>query len=223
MRTQNYRDPTAAEYAVVREVYTKTGIMAVKDAVTAGYLKPQTRVGGVPWEKPWQGRPEYGEDYRPNVAGQSEHEVGFAALTRHRRAVRIDHFGTPLLPNGIAVGGVEVWVNNSVLGDGDMKCVRWQSDLGPDEEERLHRWARNIHHVTDSEYTQRENEAKERESNRAATQVDPAGALVKALAPALAQLTQQQSGPSPEELAAAGFVKGADGKWTRPLAGAVAK
>ena len=218
MSSHNYPSPTAAQYAVVHDVYKATGILTVKDPFTADFVKPQERCGGVKWEKPWQDRKEYGEDYRPNVAGTNHHEVGYATLTRHRRAVRIDHFGTPNLPNGIAVGGVETWCTEDTLGQKSPQCVRFQSDMSPDEENRLARWARNIKHGTQQEYDAAEDEGRLRSANRTATQIDPAGALVKALAPALAQMAaaqQKPSGPSDDELRLAGFYKDAAGTWKR--------
>ena len=229
MRTQNYRDPTPEEYAVVKACYEKTGMMTVKDSVTAEWVKPQARCGGIAPEKPWQDRREYGADYRPNVAGQNVHETGFATLTRHRRAIRLDHVGTSMFGDaGIAVGGVETWVTPDVFGKKTPECVKWQSDLGPDEEERLHRMARGIHHVTQSEYDKAEDESRRRAANRTETQVDPAGAIVKALVPALAesmkQAAQANSAPSADDLAAAGFYKDTDGTWKRrALAGAGTK
>lgn len=218
MSQAKYFTPTAEQYETVQRVYKETGIMSVKDAATANFLKPETRCGGIAWEKPWQGRPDYGEDYRPNVVGTSAAEVGFSTLTRHRRAIRIEHVGTPHLPQGLAVGGVEIWVTDDVFGMQPPRCVKWQSDMGPDEELRLERWARDIHHVTDEEYNRKEQEGRERQANRAATQVDPAGALVKALAPALKELAAgqaQRSAPSPEQLEAAGFYKDETGEWRR--------
>lgn len=227
MPQQGYGPPSAEQYKVVKEVFEKTKVMAVKDKTTAAWLKPEVRCGGVPWVRPWQDVGEYGEDHRPKAAGSNADELGFASLTRLRRAVRVDHFGTPMLPNGVAIGGVETWRTPDVFGRKPAECVGWQSDLSPDEENRLARWARGIHHVTEEEYSKCETDAAFRAAHRLETQQDPAGALTKALAPALAEAFRSASGaqnmPSDAEMTAAGFERDAAGKWTRAVATAGGK
>lgn len=215
-----YRSPTPAEYEVVRKVWKETGILTVKDPVTAEWLKPAARCGGTAWEKPWQERPEYGAEYRPNPVGGNAHEVGFAAQTRHIRAVFVENIGTDKLPLGVAIGGCEVWVSEDVFGQRPPQCVRWQPDIAPDEETRLSRWARGIVHVTQEMFDAAENESRHRAARGLATQVDPVGALVPALAEAFKQVAH--SGPTAEQLAAAGFYQDpATGQWQRRESNAV--
>lgn len=214
-----YRSPTADEYRTVKEVFEKTGILTVKDKVTAEWLKPQERCGGVAWAKPWQDRPEYGTEYPPKVVGTNAHETGFSTLTKHIRAVYVEMIGTKMLPKGLAIGGVEVWVTEDVFGSRPPQCVRWQPDISPDEQARLEHWAHDIHHVTQEEYDAAEKESSIRRARGLQSQLDPVGTLAPVMASAMKEAfadLRQPAGPTPEQLAAAGFYKDeATGQWLR--------
>jgi len=221
MSKQGYRSPTTDEYATIKRVWEDTGILTVKDKVTAGWLKPQERCGGVKWDRPWQDRPEYGVEYSPAAAERTQATagVGFADKTYHVRAVAVEHVGTPELPKGIAIGGVEAWVESSVLTTGDAKCVRWFADIAPDEETRLFRWARGIRSQTDAEMEARVAEQRTREAHGAASQVDPVGTLERSFEKVLERIAGKSEPVSvtPEGLAAAGWTKKPDGSWAPPV------
>lgn len=204
------RGPTPDELKLVREIYEATGILTVKDRVTGKWVKPKDRCGGVAWETPYQSMPPYGQPYQNIRAGEGGGD--FTRETSFVRVTFVEFIGSACCPKGIPFGGVEVWVQDNFTGDTNtFSCTAFRPDVAPGEWDRLACYAKGTTYVDSEMWDRLEKENAVRRDNRAATQMDPAGSLVKSLTEALKQMNDR--GPPPELLEKAGFAKNLAGEW----------
>ena len=177
------RGPTPEQYEVVRDVFEKTGILTVKDKNTGKWVKSQKRCGGVAWEAPYQNTIEYGaaRPQTPALEAGGSVPSGYFAETSLVRAVYVRLVGTKKFPQGLAVGGYEVWVQDNFFVDTNAhSCVNFRADIWYEELEILKNYAEDIVHVTDEMWKQAEVDNRRRRDGLNKTQIDPAGALVEA-------------------------------------------
>ena len=202
--TAQYDAPTEEQYAVVKTVYEKTGILTVKDEVTGKWVKPQARCGGVKWEVPYQHETKYGNVRQALPVGTDigvrsmaggfvpggvpPEAQGYAGDTYKVRATYVRWIGSTRLPKGIAVGGYEVWTRDDFFDDAsDYHCVRFEFDVWREEEAQLQAYANDGVYVSDEMWKQKEKERDLRRDHQSITQQDPVGAVAGTIGPAIAQ------------------------------------
>lgn len=179
------RCPTSAEYDLVRKVFQETGILTVKDKLTGAWVKTQKRCGDVPFDVPYQNCSEYGAMRQQAAASEAGGQVpaGFSAETFLVRATYVRFVGTKRFPQGLAIGGYEVWTQDKFFEETDkFSCVNFRCDVWTEEMEILGHYAEDRVHITDEMFAKAKDEARLRSDHKLETQQDPAGALIKAFA-----------------------------------------
>lgn len=217
LQQMTWRGPTDEEMKLVKDVYAKTGILTVKDAST-GHAAA---------------RP-YGVEYQPRASQHLKDATrdgpstaAFSDDTVHVRSVQIELAGTARFPNGIAIGGVEVWVRDVALamGGGPFSVTKFLRDISTAEFDRLKSWAEDVPWVTNETIAAEDKRAAQLRRHMTETQQDPVGVMartvaeaLKGAAPAAAPVAAAPAAstaglPTPEQLRAAGFVQDGAGTW----------
>lgn len=214
LQQMTWRGPTDEEMKLVKEVYTQTGILTVKDAKT-----------GHPAARP------YGVEYQPRASQHLKDATmngpstaAFSDDTVHVRSVQIELAGTAKFPNGIAIGGVEVWVRDVALamGGGPFSVTKFLRDISTAEFDRLKSWAEDVPWVTNESIAAEDKRAAQLRRHQTETQQDPVGVVARAIgdalksavpAPAPAAPAVSPQMPTVEQLRAAGFVQDGAGTW----------
>lgn len=186
-----YAAPTEEQYAVIKACYEKTGILTVKDAVTGKWVKQGVRCGGVATEPLFQGQTPYGQ-VRNSVEG-AEVPISPSGFSKDEAMVRACYgtlVGTKRFPQGIIIGGFEVWRRDDFFDEASSyTCTRFNFDIWREEEAQLRAYAQDLPYVTDEMWNQKQKEADERRDHKAITQMDPVGTLVKSITEAMSART----------------------------------
>lgn len=191
-----WRGPTPDEIAVILKVSDATKILTVKDAATGKLVR------GDKGEARFQSAPAYGAIFQRDPHGglRIPGVGGIVANTFYVRSVEKRFASSKLLPDGVAVGGVEVWVRDipAEFGGAEFSCVDFRRDICTEEVNVLAAWAYKKGWVDQEMIEKADAEEAALRAGKTRALRDPVGEIARAL-------TANQhvpQGPTPEQLAA---------------------